>query len=84
MSQQASKKAEFKAAYGAGREVVEKLGRTFYWGLAAAIILTRVVVKWLVARYSLSERESFLLSITAVVLAASLLFLVMRRSHQSR
>jgi hypothetical protein len=78
-----TKKAEFKTAYGAGRQAVEKLGRTFYWMLAATIILTRIVVKWFVTRYSLSGLESLLLSVVAVALAVSLLFLFERRSHQS-
>jgi hypothetical protein len=76
-------KSEFGAAYGAGRQAVEKLGQRFYWMLAVAIILTRVIEKWIIAKYSLSSLQGFLLSVGGVTLVLALFVFVPRRSSST-
>jgi len=82
--EQASKKSEFKAAYGAGRQAFEKLGRRF-WLPVVAVILARPLEKLLVTRYSLSALESSLLSVAVVIAATSLfLFVSVYQSRRGR
>lgn len=73
-------RAEFQAAYFAGRQAFLGLPRWgFYLMIILAVVVGDVVEKLLVSRYSLPESEAFLLSFIPIILLGLLTGVLIKR-----
>jgi hypothetical protein len=76
-------RAQFQAAYFAGKQTVLGLPRWgFYLMIIFAVVVGDVVEKLLVSRYSLPESEAYLLPFIPVILFGLLVGIVLRRGSR--
>ena len=78
-----TKNSEFLTGYAAGRDAVkDKFGPHILVIVAMGFIIGGIVLRWLVARYSLPQSEGFMVSLVAVLVFGLLAgFVVSHASH---